>query len=321
MRKLALCAFCVLCVACTTSYQPNRQVVVPPVHNDKIDPARSSRYIPSQEEEEKAKARPAEKATVSLIELVATRTAVDASRYTFDLVVELAPQLAGFDPDVAHGTGTGTLRGARRGALGCIKAGAWMDIGSGHFVVLGILLSPACAVIGGLVGAASAESKEDAAARMIEALSKTAADLGYPEELPRLLAMELQANSIYRIHSGGGRETSGAGQEETPNASIHVRITEYGLTRFGVGAYFQLQLSAVVCVTANETGEALSFEKLAVRSDEFYLTESGARSSHSFLEALTTALTRKLATSAEEAFGHLVSLGDKPSCSWQDGPT
>lgn len=132
-----------------------------------------------------------------------TRPAVDASAYLFDLDVAVSPELADFDPDVAKGGGSGALRGAGMGAGGCIMVGLEADATSGGSTfllgtALGVVLSPACALVGSVVGGGMAETKEDVAAR-IAALNDMALELDYPSDLARLLAEDLKSGPIYQI--------------------------------------------------------------------------------------------------------------------------
>lgn len=132
-----------------------------------------------------------------------TRPAVNASAYLFDLDVSVDPQLAEFDPDVSRGGGSGMLRGAGMGAGGCLYAGASLDGASngGAFplgTAMGIFISPACALVGSVVGGSLAETKEDVAQRTAT-LNDMARELGYPDELARVLADDVKSGPIYHI--------------------------------------------------------------------------------------------------------------------------
>lgn len=148
-----------------------------------------------------------------------TRPAVDASLYLFDLEVDVAPELSGFDPDVAKGGGSGMLRGAGMGLGGCIMFGLEADATSGGSTfmlgtVIGVIISPACALVGGVAGGSIAETAEDVAAR-VEILNTAASDLGYPSSLAALVSSNLEASPVYQIHQSS---------DNPPNSEIEEAI-------------------------------------------------------------------------------------------------
>lgn len=282
-----------------------------------------------------------------------TRPAVDASAYLFDLDVAVSPELADFDPDVAKGGGSGALRGAGMGAGGCIMFGLEADATSGGSTfllgtALGVVLSPACALVGSVVGGGMAETKEDVAAR-IAALNDMALELDYPSDLARLLAEELKSGSTYHIdqssddrqkvpvtpepsldHSASGTiaETRpvlapGTNYEDTlpavvvrptePNAKVQLNITGYGLTGGGIDPKLPLQLTATLCVTQYATGEALVSRRLTVASKSMRL-EDWAALGPDGLEAETQSLVHRLSAATQAAMGAQVKLDYKTSC-------
>lgn len=285
-----------------------------------------------------------------------TRPAVDASAYLFDLDVAVSPELVDFDPDVAKGGGSGALRGAGMGFGGCIMVGLEADATSGGSTfllgtALGVVLSPACALVGSVIGGGMAETKEDVAAR-IAALNDMALELDYPSDLARLLAEELKSGSIYHIaqfsedrheayvtpepslsHSasdtaGTVAETKavlapGTNYEDTlpavvvrptePNAKVQLNITGYGLTGGGIDPKMPLQLTATLCVTQYATGEALVSRRLTVASKPMRL-EDWAALGPDGLEAETQSLVHRLSAATQAAMGAQVKLDYKTSC-------
>lgn len=153
---------------------------------------------------------------------VETRPAVDASLYLLELETSVNPQLTEFDPSVAKGAGSGMLRGAGMGAGGCIYAGASIDAASAGSslllgTILGIVVSPACALVGGLVGGGIAESSEDVATRL-GILNVAVLELGYPEALALMTKEDISNNGIYEIHQPSDYDAPSSARETTPDA-------------------------------------------------------------------------------------------------------
>jgi len=124
-----------------------------------------------------------------------TRPAIDAPAYLFDLDVTIDPQVvAEYDLNVSKGSGSGMLRGSLEGAGVCIFGGAAADPSIIFGAAIGILISPICAVAGGVAGGVAAESKEDVAERA-KALSETIERLNYPSHLIRLVTNDLIGSS------------------------------------------------------------------------------------------------------------------------------
>ncbi len=285
-----------------------------------------------------------------------TRPAVDASAYLLDLDVAVDPELADFDPDVAKGGGSGALRGAGMGAGGCIMFGLEADATSGGSTFLlgtaiGVVLSPACALVGGVVGGGMAETKEDVAAR-ITALNDMATELDFPSDLARLVADDLKSGSIYHIaQPPDDRHETSLGLEQSPgllnnqtddtavettaipaspvdheatlpalvirpsepNAGVRLNITGYGLTGSGIDPKMPLQLSATLCVTQYATGEALISRSLVVASKPMRLEDWAALGPEG-LEAETQSLVHRLSAATQAAMGTQVKLDYKTSC-------
>lgn len=284
-----------------------------------------------------------------------TRPAVDASLYHLDLDVDVDAQVAEFEPDVAKGGGSGMLRGAGMGIGGCIYVGASLDGASngGAFplgTALGIVASPACAVLGSVFGGGLAETKEDVANRTA-AINAMAVELGYPGDLAQLLSEDLKSGPIYHIAQTTGTEwqSSDAGASDDiapvtptkittqevfdpeskklvdkllpdpqlrpsdPNALIRLRITKYGFEGKGVDPKLPLRMTATLCVTQYATGEALAFGRMTATSKAMKLEDWAALETED-LAAETQSLVHLISQRAQAIMGRQVRLEHKASC-------
>lgn len=283
---------------------------------------------------------------------VETRPAVDASLYLFELETSVDPKLAEFDPSVAKGAGSGMLRGAGMGAGGCIYAGASIDAASAGSsmllgTALGIVVSPACALVGGLVGGGIAESSEDVATRL-DTLNIAALELGYPEALATMVGENVLTNGIYTIHQSSEDGASSSKEQptsfmlqevddeypveittiridepmaprpvdslDTPNATIRIHITDYGFEGGGVDPKLSLRLGGEVCVIEHSSGSALLFQKFSMMTASRKL-EDWAELGKDGLETDTQALITRLASGTVQSLGRQVKLDYKTSCS------
>lgn len=289
---------------------------------------------------------------------VETRPAVDASLYLLELEASVDPQLTEFDPSVAKGAGSGMLRGAGMGAGGCIYAGASIDAASAGSslllgTALGIFVSPACALVGGLVGGTIAESSEDVATRL-GTLNTAVLELGYPEAFALLVDEDISNNGIYEIHQrradtvpslltaaldaetgiwiprgtpdddlvleitatkiGEAIQSRPVDSLVTPNATLRVHITHYGFVGSGIDPKLSLRLGAEICVLEHNTGSALLFQKFSADTRARRL-EDWAELGKDGLEAETQALITRLASNTVQSLGRQVKLDYKTSCS------
>lgn len=266
---------------------------------------------------------------------VETRPAVDASVYLLELETSVDPQLTEFDPSVAKGAGSGMLRGAGMGAGGCIYAGASIDAASAGSsmllgTVLGIFVSPACALVGGLVGGSIAESSEDVATRL-NILNTAALELGYPESHALLVNEDISSNGIYKIYQQAEDDNAlpleitatrigdpitprPVDSLDTPNATLRIHITDYGFEGGGVDPKLSLRLGGEVCVIEHATGSALHFQKFSMMTGARKL-EDWAELGKDGLETDTQALITRLASGAMQSLGRQVKLDYKTSCS------
>lgn len=146
-------------------------------------------------------------------ETVPTRPAVDASAYLFDLDVEVGSGLSEFDPDVSKGSGDGAARGAGMGFGACIlgplegSGGGGDPFGALFVIAAGLVISPACALVGGVVGSGMAETEDDVNA-WTELLNEAAKALDYPNALTTELSSRLSENPIYAVEGADNVDAS-----------------------------------------------------------------------------------------------------------------
>lgn len=249
-----------------------------------------------------------------------TRPAVDASAYLFELEVSIGSQQAGFDPSVAKGAVSGMLLGAGTGAAGCILVGG--TYGGEVGLILGVIISPACALVGGVAGVTDAEKKKDVEARITK-LNEMAQKLNYPSDLPHLLSDDLMSGQVYQIaqaHETKDLATDVSAKPDEinirptlPNARIQINITEYGITGFGVDPALPLEIQAVLCVTEKHTDEALVYQKLTVESKPKKIEEWVAMGEEG-LKTETELLIRSLSDRIQAAMSHQAPLDYRTSC-------
>lgn len=98
-----------------------------------------------------------------------------------------------------------------------------------------------------------------------------------------------------------------------PNGSIHMIITNYGFVGKGIDPKLPLQISAKVCVTQYETGEAMAFQTLMASSKAMKLEDWAVLGKEGF-EAETQSLLGQISKKAHAVMGRQVKLGYKTSC-------
>lgn len=222
----------------------------------------------------------------SLAACQSTRAPVlDPQQYAFEVQVHADPEVPElFEPDVVRGKRSGAASGAGRGMSGCIRHGA--DHSDGGAVLMA-LLSPICAVVGGVVGAGRAESASDIDARLIKVEELMRAHASR-EALAGMLARGLGAIAVYDGKKQRLRPDPQAYDGEYRRTRLMLTVGDIGLTGEGIDPPLNLAMLMHVCVrdagsdemmlsqTLQVLGPARKLEKWAKQGEAAWHRDAGA---------------------------------------------
>lgn len=206
------------------------------------------------------------------------------------------------------GKGSGTGKGAAAGFLGCILGGAQAG---GYGAAVGILLSPVCALGGGIYGAIAAETSE----RVEEAeatLNKAVVDLNIQEAMrervfqiarqetryPLVLLTEQDPSARDAVVAG----RSSAGQET--DTILDVSVTRFGLEGGGINPPLPLVVAAHARLIRVSDGTEFYTASWTYRSGTRKFLEWAANNA----EPLRAELDRSVQTLAEAILEELFLL-------------
>jgi hypothetical protein len=170
--------------------------------------------------------------------------------------------------NISKGKTSGALHGTGAGLLYCIGAGLEADSASGNTgagFLLGVLASPICGAVGGIIGASEADDQEVVLENthklrsLLESQSTPATIAqGIKEQLPR------QSLSSIVLDDTSGRSS---------NLDLIVRIEHVSLVGAGINPTLPLTADGTICVRDRSSNTDLIFQKFRVQSGSYRLDE------------------------------------------------
>jgi hypothetical protein len=199
---------------------------------------------------------------VSLAACQSMRTPVlEPWHYTFTVDVRADPVVPDlFEPELVRGKGRGAASGAGKGVAGCFREAEAGGLGFLAF----LFIAPACAVVGGAVGAGRAESAVNVDMRLIEAEQHLRTH-ATRDKLARLLARNLGTMAVYDRQLKQLRPEPHATDGSHGFAHLVLTIGDTGLAGKGIDPPLNLAMVMHVCVRNAQTGEMLLSQTLLVK--------------------------------------------------------
>jgi hypothetical protein len=181
--------------------------------------------------------------------------------YAFETQVRVDPEVPDLlAPDVVRGKGRGAVDGAGKGVSGCLRHGA--DQGDAGLVLM-LLLSPVCALVGGAVGAGRAESSSNVDVRTLRAEEQMRI-FAARDTMARLLAQALGPVAVFDRDAQRLQPEAPASGGVYRRARLTLTIGDIGLVGKGIDPPLNLAMVMHVCVRDADSGEEVLSQRLQV---------------------------------------------------------